>query len=86
VIGLTKSVALEYATRGIRINAIAPGLTATEMLDGATKEERESLLSKTPMRRISEPVEIARSVIYLLANATFITGVVLPADGGASVS
>jgi NAD(P)-dependent dehydrogenase (short-subunit alcohol dehydrogenase family) len=86
VIGLTKSVALEYATRGIRINAIAPGLTATEMLDGATKEERESLLNKTPMRRISEPVEIARSVIYLLANATFTTGVVLPADGGASVS
>lgn len=86
VIGLTKSVALEYATQGIRINAIAPGLTATEMLDGATKEEREFLLSITPMKRISEPVEIARSVIYLLANATFTTGVVLPADGGFSVA
>jgi NAD(P)-dependent dehydrogenase (short-subunit alcohol dehydrogenase family) len=86
VIGLTKSVALEYATRGIRINAIAPGLTATEMLDGATKEECEFLLSITPMKRISEPVEIARSVIYLLANATFTTGVALPADGGFSVA
>jgi NAD(P)-dependent dehydrogenase (short-subunit alcohol dehydrogenase family) len=84
VIGLTKSVALEYATRGIRINAIAPGLTATEMLDGATKEEREFLLSVTPMKRISEPVEIARSVIYLLADATFTTGIALPADGGSS--
>ena len=86
VIGLTKSVALEYATRGIRINAIAPGLTATEMLDGITKEEREFLLMYTPMKRISEPVEIARSVIYLLANATFTTGVALPADGGFSVA
>jgi len=86
VIGLTKSVALEYATQGIRINAIAPGLTATEMLDGATKEECEFLLSITPMKRISEPVEIARSVIYLLANATFTTGVALPVDGGFSVA
>jgi NAD(P)-dependent dehydrogenase (short-subunit alcohol dehydrogenase family) len=84
VIGLTKSVALEYATKGIRINAIAPGLTATEMLDGITKEEREFLLTYNPMKRISEPVEIARGVIYLLANATFTTGAVLPADGGSS--
>jgi NAD(P)-dependent dehydrogenase (short-subunit alcohol dehydrogenase family) len=84
VIGLTKSVALEYATRGIRINAIAPGLTATEMLDAVTKEEREFLLMYTPMKRISEPVEIARSVIYLLADATFTTGAVLAADGGSS--
>jgi NAD(P)-dependent dehydrogenase (short-subunit alcohol dehydrogenase family) len=84
VIGLTKSVALEYATRGIRINAIAPGLTATEMLDAVTKEEREFLLTYTPMKRISEPVEIARSVIYLLADATFTTGAVLAADGGSS--
>jgi NAD(P)-dependent dehydrogenase (short-subunit alcohol dehydrogenase family) len=86
VIGLTKSLAIEYATRGIRLNAIAPGLTATEMLDGGTKEEREFLLMRTPMKRISEPVEIARSVIYLLAlaNATYTTGAVLPADGGSS--
>ena len=81
VIGLTKSVALEYATRGIRINAIGPGLTAMEMLDGITKDEREFLLMYTPMKRISEPVEIVRSVIYLLANATFTTGAVLPFFG-----
>ncbi len=85
VIGLTKSVALEYATQGIRINAIAPGLTATDMLDGLTKEQLEFLLSITPMKRISEPVEIARSVTYLLADATFTTGTALPADGGYSV-
>jgi NAD(P)-dependent dehydrogenase (short-subunit alcohol dehydrogenase family) len=85
VVGLTKSVALEYATQGIRINAIAPGLTATEMLDGATTKEREFLLSITPMKRISEPIEIARSVTYLLTDATFTTGAALPADGGFSV-
>jgi NAD(P)-dependent dehydrogenase (short-subunit alcohol dehydrogenase family) len=85
VVGLTKSVALEYATQGIRINAIAPGLTATEMLDGATTKEREFLLSITPMVRISEPIEIARSVTYLLTDATFTTGAALPADGGFSV-
>jgi NAD(P)-dependent dehydrogenase (short-subunit alcohol dehydrogenase family) len=85
VIGLTKSVALEYATQGIRINAIAPGLTATDMLAGLKKEELEFLLSITPMKRISEPVEIARSVTYLLADATFTTGTALPADGGYSV-
>jgi pteridine reductase len=54
------------------------------MLDAVTKEEREFLLMYTPMKRISEPVEIARSVIYLLADATFTTGAVLAADGGSS--
>lgn len=86
VIGLTKCVALEYAAQGIRVNAISPGLTATEMLDDATKEEREFLLRLTPMRRIAEADEIARGVVYLLAHATFSTGITLVADGGFSVS
>lgn len=85
VIGLTKCVALEYASQGIRINAIAPGLTETEMLVGTTKEQREYLLSITPMKRVADPIEIARSVVYLLADATYATGIVLPADGAFSV-
>jgi NAD(P)-dependent dehydrogenase (short-subunit alcohol dehydrogenase family) len=85
VIGLTKCVALEYASQEIRINAIAPGMTETEMLAGATEKEREFLLSITPMRRVADPIEIARSVIYLLADATYATGIVLPADGAVSV-
>ena len=85
VIGLTKSVALEYATKGIRINCIAPGATATEMLAGGTQEQRDFLASLAPMKRICEPVEIARGIIYLLADATFSTGIALPADGGQSV-
>jgi NAD(P)-dependent dehydrogenase (short-subunit alcohol dehydrogenase family) len=56
------------------------------MLDGVMKEGREFLLGITPMKRISAPVEIARSVTYLLADATFTTGAALPADGRFSVS
>ena len=85
VIGLTKSVALEYATQNIRINAIAPGGTATEMLAGGTQEQRDFLASLAPMKRIADPAEIARGIVYLLADATFTTGIALPADGGQSV-
>ena len=85
VIGLTKSVALEYATQGIRINAIAPGSTSTEMLASATDAQRDFLTSLAPMKRISEPNEIARGIVFLLADATYSTGIVLPADGGQSV-
>jgi A-factor type gamma-butyrolactone 1'-reductase (1S-forming) len=85
VIGLTKCVALEYATQGIRINAIAPGMTATEMMDGASKEELEGLLNITPMKRIADAGEIARDIVYLLADATYTTGATWMADGGIAV-
>ena len=85
LIGLTKSVALEYATQGIRINAIAPGATATEMSNSWTPAQREFMSGLAPMKRICEPVEIARGIVYLLADATFTTGIALPADGGQSV-
>lgn len=84
VIGLTKSVALEYATRGVRINAIAPGSTATEMLMSGSQESRDYLISLAPMKRISEPIEIARAIVFLLADATYSTGTVFAADGGQS--
>lgn len=85
LIGLTKSVALEYATQDIRINAIAPGATATEMSASWTPAQREFMSGLAPMKRICEPVEIARGIVYLLADATFTTGIALPADGGQSV-
>jgi len=85
LIGLTKSVALEYATKNIRINAIAPGATATEMSASWTSEQREFMAGLAPMKRICEPIEIARGIVYLLADATFTTGIALPADGGQSV-
>lgn len=85
VIGLTKSVALEYATAGLRNNAIAPGGTETAMLSSGTQEQRNTLASYSAMKRLAEPIEIARGIIYLLVDATFSIGTVLQADGGQSV-
>lgn len=82
VIGLTKSVGLEFATRNIRVNAVAPGGTNTEMLASGTQEQRDFLASLSPMKRIADPDEITAAIIYLLADATFTTGSVLSADGG----
>ena len=85
VVGMTKSVALEYATHNIRINAVAPGATDTPMLASGTQAQRDFLASLAPMKRICAPIEIARSIIFLLADATYTTGIALAADGGQSV-
>lgn len=85
VVGMTKSVALEYATQNIRINAVAPGATDTPMLASGTQAQRDFLAGLAPMKRIGDPFEVARSIIFLLADATYATGIVLPADGGQSV-
>lgn len=85
VVGLTKSVALEFATSGVRINAIAPGGTDTEMLSSGTQEQHDFLVSLSPMKRISEPREVAVSIVYLLVDATSTTGFTLSTDGGQSV-
>lgn len=85
VVGLTKSVALEYATKGIRINAIAPGGTDTDMISSGTQEQRDTLASYSSMKRLANPVEIARGITYLLVDATFTTGITLPADGDINI-
>jgi NAD(P)-dependent dehydrogenase (short-subunit alcohol dehydrogenase family) len=85
VVGLTKAAALDYATQGIRINAIAPGLVATAMTkrwmeDPATKTK---LLENSPIGRAAEPEEIAGAVLFLCSDlASFITGHTLVIDGG----
>ncbi|MFC6766626.1 SDR family NAD(P)-dependent oxidoreductase [Natrinema soli] len=90
VVGLTKTVALEYATRGIRVNAIAPGPTNTNiqsgMSGGGDPSEMEfdtSAMIDVPMDRIANPEEMAGAVAFLCSDdASYITGHTLPVDGG----
>jgi NAD(P)-dependent dehydrogenase (short-subunit alcohol dehydrogenase family) len=87
VIGLTRTAALEFAQKGIRVNAVAPGTIQTPMIDrlvGSQKEnnpQRDWLLSKHPIGRFGKPEEVSSVVISLLENP-FVTGAVLPVDGG----
>ena len=86
VSGLTKSAALQYATQGIRVNAVAPGVVRSALTDQlkALKPEAEaSMLSVVPQHRWCEPEEIATVVVFLCSeDASHITGHVLPIDGG----
>jgi NAD(P)-dependent dehydrogenase (short-subunit alcohol dehydrogenase family) len=85
VVGLTRSAALEYATDGIRVNAICPGATQTPMLAAAanTPELIEHTLSRQPIGRIADPDEVAQAAVWLCSDAaSFVTGAALPVDGG----
>lgn len=86
VLGLTKSAALEYAKSGIRINAIAPGVTETAMVERVAGENRqaiETFKSMMPIGRIADPAEIANAVVWLLSDkASFVLGHTLLVDGG----
>jgi len=83
--GMTKSAALEVASTGVRVNAVAPGPTDTGMLDRftSTPENKAALASKVPLARIGKPDDIAAAVLYLAAEgAAFVTGQILTVDGG----
>lgn len=86
VVGLTKCVALEYARKGIRVNAVCPGVIQTPMVDRMTAETgitTQALIDQEPMARLGEPREIGEAVVWLLSDlASFVTGVALPVDGG----
>jgi NAD(P)-dependent dehydrogenase (short-subunit alcohol dehydrogenase family) len=86
VLGMTKSVALEFAARGIRVNAVCPGLTMTEIVRtgfSAAPEKLEMLQSRIPMQRVGCPEEVAQVVTWLCSDASsFITGAAIPVDGG----
>jgi NAD(P)-dependent dehydrogenase (short-subunit alcohol dehydrogenase family) len=83
VIGLTKSVALEYATQHVRVNAVAPGTIETRMFRDFAPEVRQMLESAHPMGRIGQPEEIASAVVWFCSDgASFVTGQTVPIDGG----
>jgi NAD(P)-dependent dehydrogenase (short-subunit alcohol dehydrogenase family) len=83
LIGLTKSLAREYARKGVTVNAIAPGFVRTRMLDGVPDKAMNSVLESTPLGRLGEPMEIAAGVVYLASPSSgFITGHVLDINGG----
>ena len=86
VMGLTRAAALDYAKQGIRINAVNPGLTATELIDRFTNQDpalEEQLASIVPMGRMGQPEEIAAAVVFLCSDAaSYMTGQSLVLDGG----
>ncbi|MFZ0729723.1 MAG: acetoacetyl-CoA reductase [Methylovirgula sp.] len=83
-IGFTKSLAQENAGKGITVNAVCPGYIATEMVKAVPKEILEkSILPQIPVRRLGEPEEVARCVVFLVSDAAgFITGATLSVNGG----
>jgi NAD(P)-dependent dehydrogenase (short-subunit alcohol dehydrogenase family) len=83
LIGFTKTLAREYARKGVTVNAIAPGFVRTRMLDGVPDKALQHVLDTTPVGRLGDPMEIAASVLYLASPvAGFVTGHVLDINGG----
>lgn len=91
VVGLTRNSAVEYGSKGVVINAIAPGAFMTDMVEGSLKqmggdnweEVGKEFVSVNPMKRFGRPEELGRLVVFLLSNAAgFINGTVIPIDGG----
>ena len=89
IYGLTRSIALDYASSGIRANAVAPGAIATPLLlEGRVRDPRvrRAALRAIPMKRFGEPGELARAILFLASNeSSYITGQLLVVDGGATI-
>jgi len=81
--GFSRSVAMEVASRGIRVNAIAPGFIVTDMTDELDAKQRETIEAKIPMQRLGTVMDVADPVVFLLSDmSTYITGQVLQVNGG----
>ena len=83
IIGFTKSVAKELASRGIRANAVAPGCIDTDMTAVLSDAVKEEMIKTIPLGRVAQPEEVAKAVLFLVSDcASYITGQVLNVDGG----
>jgi NAD(P)-dependent dehydrogenase (short-subunit alcohol dehydrogenase family) len=89
VVGVTKTAALEYSVQGVRVNAVCPGVIDTPMVARTFEnnpEMREQLETSEPIGRLGEPEEVANAVVWLCSDeASFVTGVPLPVDGGYAI-
>jgi 3-oxoacyl-[acyl-carrier protein] reductase len=83
MIGMMKSIAAEYARRGVTANCVAPGFIATAMTDKLNEKQRESILGRVPSGRLGSPADIAAAVVYLASEeAAYVTGQTLHVNGG----
>ena len=86
LIGLSKSVAKELASRGVTVNCVAPGFIETDMTDGLADAVKERLLTEIPMARLGQSQDVAAAVVFLASEAAgYITGQVLCVDGGMAI-
>jgi 3-oxoacyl-[acyl-carrier protein] reductase len=86
MIGLTKSLAREVASRNVRVNAVAPGYIETEMTAALPEAARKALIDQIPLARIGSPEAVAAAVAFLAGDdSSFITGAVIPVDGGLGI-
>ena len=86
IIGLTKTLAKEFALRNIQVNAVAPGFINTPMTENLPPQAKEKIMLEVPMSRLGSPLDVANAVLFLSSSfSDYITGHVLAVDGGASM-
>jgi len=83
VVGVTKSIAKETGSRGVRVNAVAPGYIATDMTNVLSDDVKEAFMQHIPLKRMGTPNDVANAVLFLASDESeYITGQVIPVDGG----